>query len=57
LVNTRAVTSSISSPEHRGLTQEGLARASKVSRPMIAAIEARHKKGGTETLKKLAGAL
>ena len=43
--------------EHRGLTQEGLARASKVSRPMIAAIEARHKKGGVETLKKLAGAL
>ena len=43
--------------EHRGLTQEGLARASKVSRPMIAAIEARHKKGGIETLKKLAGAL
>jgi ribosome-binding protein aMBF1 (putative translation factor) len=43
--------------EHRGLTQEGLARASKVSRPMIAAIEARHKKGGIQTLKKLAAAL
>jgi len=43
--------------EYRGLTQEGLSRASKVSRPMIAAIEARHKKGGIETLKKLAGAL
>ena len=43
--------------EHRGLTQEGLAKASKVSRPMIAAIEARHKKGGVATLKKLAEAL
>jgi ribosome-binding protein aMBF1 (putative translation factor) len=43
--------------EHRGLTQEALSKASKVSRPMIAAIEARHKKGGIETLKKLAGAL
>jgi ribosome-binding protein aMBF1 (putative translation factor) len=43
--------------EHRELTQEGLARASKVSRPMIAAIEAGHKKGGISTLKKLAGGL
>jgi DNA-binding XRE family transcriptional regulator len=43
--------------EHRGLTQEGLAKASKVSRPMIAAIETGHKKGGIATLKKLAGAL
>jgi predicted transcriptional regulator len=43
--------------EYRGLTQEGLARASKVSRSMIAAIEAGHKKGGIATLKKLAGAL
>lgn len=43
--------------EYRGFTQEGLARASEVSRPMIAAIEARHKKGGIATLKKLAGAL
>lgn len=43
--------------EYRGLTQEDLAKASHVSRPMIAAIEARHKKGGIETLKKLAGAL
>jgi predicted transcriptional regulator len=42
---------------HRGLTQEGLANASKVSRSMIAAIEAGHKKGGIATLKKLAGAL
>ncbi|MBZ5619572.1 MAG: helix-turn-helix transcriptional regulator [Acidobacteriia bacterium] len=43
--------------EYRGLTQEGLARASKVSRAMIAAIEAGHKKGGIATLKKLAVAL
>ena len=43
--------------EHRGLTQEGLARASHVSRPMIAAIEAGHKKGGIATLKRLAAAL
>jgi ribosome-binding protein aMBF1 (putative translation factor) len=43
--------------EYRGLTQEKLAKASKVSRSMIAAIEARHKKGGIATLKKLAGAL
>jgi transcriptional regulator with XRE-family HTH domain len=43
--------------EYRGLTPEDLARASGVSRPMIAAIEARHKNGGVATLKKLAGAL
>ena len=43
--------------EHRGLTQEGLAGASKVSRVTIAAIEAGHKTGGIRTLKKLAGAL
>jgi ribosome-binding protein aMBF1 (putative translation factor) len=43
--------------EYRGLTQEGLAKASKVSRSMIAAIEAKHKQGGITTLKKLAGAL
>jgi DNA-binding XRE family transcriptional regulator len=43
--------------EHRGLTQEELAKASKVSRPMIAAIETGHKQGGISTLKKLAGAL
>ena len=43
--------------EYRGLTQEGLARASKVSRAMIAAIEAGHKKGGIATLKKLDVAL
>jgi len=43
--------------EHRGLTLEKLAKKSKVSRGMIAAIEAGHKRGGTETLKKLAAAL
>ena len=43
--------------EYRGLTQEDLAKASNVSRPMIAAIEARHKKAGIATLKKLAVAL
>lgn len=43
--------------EHRGLTQEKLAKVSKVSRPMIAAIEAGHKRGGISTLKKLAAAL
>jgi DNA-binding XRE family transcriptional regulator len=43
--------------EYRGLTQENLAKISKVSRPMIAAIESRHKKGGIGTLKKLAVAL
>jgi mRNA interferase RelE/StbE len=43
--------------EYRGLTQEGLAKASKVSRSMIAAIEAKHKNGGIATLKKLAVAL
>lgn len=40
--------------EHRGLTQERLAKASKVSRAMIAAIEARTKQGGIATLKRLA---
>ena len=40
--------------EHRGLTQEGLAKKSKVSRPMIGAIESKHKTGGIGTLKKLA---
>lgn len=43
--------------EYRGLTQERLAKASKVSRAMIAAIETGHKKGGIWTLKKLAAAL
>jgi DNA-binding XRE family transcriptional regulator len=43
--------------EYRGLTQENLAKASNVSRSMIAAIEASRKKGGIGTLKKLAAAL
>jgi transcriptional regulator with XRE-family HTH domain len=43
--------------EDRGLTQEDLAKASKVSRFMIAAIETKHKQGGIATLKKLVGAL
>lgn len=43
--------------EYRGLTQEGLAKKSKVSRSMIAGIEVKHKTGGIATLKKLATAL
>ena len=43
--------------EYRGLTQADLAKKSKVSRPMIAAIESGHRTGGVETLKKLAVAL
>jgi DNA-binding XRE family transcriptional regulator len=43
--------------EYRGLTQEQLGKAAKVSRSMIAAIEAGNKSGGIATLKKLAGAL
>jgi DNA-binding XRE family transcriptional regulator len=43
--------------EHRGMTQENLAKAAGVSRPMIAGIEAGHKRGGIATLKKLAEAL
>jgi DNA-binding XRE family transcriptional regulator len=43
--------------EYRGLTQAALAKASKVSRSMIAAVEAKHKMGGVATLKKLAAAL
>lgn len=43
--------------EYRGLTQEGLAKKSKVSRPMIGAIESQHKTGAIGTLKKLAVAL
>ncbi len=42
---------------YRRLTQEGLAKKSKVSRPMIAAIESGRKTGGIATLKKLAVAL
>ena len=43
--------------EHRNLTQEQLAKKSKVSREMIAAMESGRKNGGLGTLKKLAGAL
>lgn len=43
--------------DYRALTQEELAKVSKVSRGMIAAIEAGHKSGGIATLKKLAAAL
>ncbi len=43
--------------EFRQLTQAALANRSKVSRPMIAAIEAGNKTGGIATLKKLAVAL
>jgi DNA-binding XRE family transcriptional regulator len=43
--------------DHRALTQEALAKVSKVSRVMIAAIESGHKTGGIATLKKLAAAL
>ncbi len=42
---------------YRGFTQEELAKRSKVSRPMIAAIELKHKTGGVGTLKRLAAAL
>jgi transcriptional regulator with XRE-family HTH domain len=34
--------------EHRGLTQKELAKASVVSRPMIATIEAGHKQGALQ---------
>jgi DNA-binding XRE family transcriptional regulator len=43
--------------EYRGMTQEKLAKASGVSRPMIAAIESGHKRGGVATLKKLSAGL
>ena len=43
--------------EHRGVTQEKLAKTSRVSRGMIAAIEAGHKTGGIATLRRLAAAL
>ena len=43
--------------EYRGLTRENLAKKSRVSRPMIAAIESGHKTGGIGTLKRLAVAL
>src|SRR5271170_4468273 len=43
--------------EYRELTQEELAERSKLSRAMIAAIETGRKKGGIDTLKRLAAAL
>lgn len=43
--------------EYRGLTQESLARRTRISRAMIAAIETGHKQGAVSTLKKLAKAL
>jgi len=43
--------------EYRGLTQEKLAKQSRVSRAMIAAIETGHKQGSIATIKKLAAAL
>ena len=43
--------------EYRDITQEKLAKAFKVSRAMIAAIESGRKTGGITTLRKLAGAL
>jgi DNA-binding XRE family transcriptional regulator len=43
--------------DHRGLTQEELARVSQVSRGLIAAMESGHKTGSVTTLKKLASAL
>jgi DNA-binding XRE family transcriptional regulator len=43
--------------EYRGLTQEDLAKRSEVSRAMVAAIETGRKKGGVNTVKKLAMAL
>ena len=43
--------------EHRGLTREQLAKASTVSRGMVAAIEAGHKTGSIATLRKSADVL
>jgi len=43
--------------EYRLITQEKLSEISGVTRTMIAAIEAKHKKGSVSTLKKLAVAL
>jgi DNA-binding XRE family transcriptional regulator len=43
--------------EHRKLTQERLAKKSKVSRALIAAIETRRKAGSVSTWKKLGAAL
>ena len=43
--------------EHRKLTQEQLARKSKLSRALIAAIETKRKTGSVSTWKKLGAAL
>ena len=43
--------------EHRKLTQEQLARKSKISRSLIAAIETNRKAGSVSTWKKLGAAL
>lgn len=43
--------------EHRHITQEQLAKKSKVSRALIAAIETHRKSGSVGTWKKLASAL
>src|SRR5580698_7344183 len=43
--------------EHRELTQEQLAKKSKVSRALIAAIETKRKTGSVATWKKLGAAL
>jgi DNA-binding XRE family transcriptional regulator len=43
--------------EHRKLTQEQLAKKSKVSRALIAAIKTRRKTGSVSTWKKLGAAL
>ncbi|MGA6980590.1 MAG: helix-turn-helix transcriptional regulator [Candidatus Sulfotelmatobacter sp.] len=43
--------------QHREITQEQLARKSRVSRALIAAIETKKKKGSVSTLQKLGAAL
>ena len=43
--------------QYRNLTQEQLAKKSKVSRPLIAAIETKRKAGSVSTWKKLGAAL
>ena len=43
--------------EHRGLTQEQLAKAAKIARPYLAEIEARRKEGSVSVLRAIADAL
>ncbi|MGD0388720.1 MAG: helix-turn-helix transcriptional regulator [Tepidisphaeraceae bacterium] len=43
--------------EHRGLTQEQLAKAAKIARPYLAEIEAGRKEGSVSVLRALAAAL